>query len=220
MKAETRLGSVFYTKEKGVTTIADYVATATADMATTGMFSNLVDEDGNITAASIVAAVNDEDGSVVYIDANHIRISGSTTFLTADDIGANGSTTINGNLITTGTIKSEYLYLYGNLSVYENETDVTYGKLPGGYIGYGTGSTGTDTTSGIHMYYPYYRNTDVAVSEVICTNAGARMSYASYDLYINEKGCFINAPLRLVANDGYGTSLPYSGSSGQVFFMI
>ena len=65
-----------------------------------------VGANGTVTAASIVQTINNS-GSSVMISADKIYMTGSTTFLTADDVGANGSTTINGSLITTGSINAD-----------------------------------------------------------------------------------------------------------------
>ena len=65
-----------------------------------------VGTNGTVTAASIVQSINGSSSSVM-ISADKIIMDGSTTFLTADDVGENGHTTINGSLITTGTINGK-----------------------------------------------------------------------------------------------------------------
>lgn len=65
-----------------------------------------VGANGTVTAASIVQKIN-SSGSSVMISADKIYMTGTTTFLTAADVGANGHTTINGSLITTGTINGK-----------------------------------------------------------------------------------------------------------------
>lgn len=62
-----------------------------------------VGADGKVTAASIVAAVNNEDSSVT-IDADKINFVGFTKFLTADDLGEHGATTIYGGRIDTDSL--------------------------------------------------------------------------------------------------------------------
>jgi hypothetical protein len=64
-----------------------------------------VGADGEVTAASIVAAVNVAESSV-KINADKIDITGEVQFLTPDDVGASGSTTISGNRISTGTLNA------------------------------------------------------------------------------------------------------------------
>lgn len=65
-----------------------------------------VGESGEVTAASIVAAVNDS-GSSVMISADKIEMTGTTTFLTAEDVGDDGSTVIAGNRISVNIDGSE-----------------------------------------------------------------------------------------------------------------
>lgn len=59
-----------------------------------------VGSSGSVTAASIVAAINNA-GSSVKISADHVNISGFVTF---SDLSGNGTTQINGSNITSGTI--------------------------------------------------------------------------------------------------------------------
>lgn len=59
------------------------------------------DSSGNVTAASIVAAINSA-GSSVKISADHIVLSG---VITAEDLSGSGTTVINGDNILTGTIQ-------------------------------------------------------------------------------------------------------------------
>lgn len=59
------------------------------------------DSSGNVTAASIVAAINGA-GSSVKISADHIVLSG---VITAEDLSGSGTTVINGDNILTGTIQ-------------------------------------------------------------------------------------------------------------------
>lgn len=58
---------------------------------------------GEVTAASIVAAINADGNSQVKISANKVDISGVVTF---SDLMLQGNTTINGNNITTGVINA------------------------------------------------------------------------------------------------------------------
>lgn len=74
---------------------AGIVAEAQEGMATVSMIAS-VTENGEVTAASIVAAVNDS-GSSVKINANHVDISGFVTF---SDLEDDGASTINGNNIS------------------------------------------------------------------------------------------------------------------------
>lgn len=55
-----------------------------------------------IRSAQIVAAINQENGSTVYIDADHIRVTGQMVVSAING----GSTTIDGSKITTGTMNA------------------------------------------------------------------------------------------------------------------
>lgn len=75
---------------------AGIVAEAQEGMATVSMIAS-VTENGEVTAASIVAAVNDSSSSV-KIDAEHVNVSGFVTF--TDLANGTGSTNISGNTIS------------------------------------------------------------------------------------------------------------------------
>lgn len=64
--------------------------------------SGVANSSGNVTAASIVAAIN-KAGSTVKISADHVDISGFVTF---SDLSTPGATTISGANIETGTINA------------------------------------------------------------------------------------------------------------------
>ena len=74
---------------------AGIVAEAQEGMATVSMIASVTDNQGDITAASIVAAVNNS-GSSVKINANHVDITGFVTFT---DLTTPGKTSISGNTI-------------------------------------------------------------------------------------------------------------------------
>lgn len=74
---------------------AGIIAEAQEGMATVSMIASVTDNQGDITAASIVAAVNNS-GSSVKINANHVDITGFVTFT---DLTTPGKTSISGNTI-------------------------------------------------------------------------------------------------------------------------
>lgn len=80
-------------------TLAEFATYVDGEYASAGMFSTITDSSGNVTAASIVTAVNGST-SAVMIDADKIQMTGTTTFLTPDDVGDNGSTQIAGNRVS------------------------------------------------------------------------------------------------------------------------
>nr|DAL57402.1 MAG TPA_asm: hypothetical protein [Caudoviricetes sp.] len=75
---------------------AGIISEAQDGMATVSMISSVTNSAGKVTAASIVAAVN-EAGSSVKIDADHVDISGFVTF---SDLSQSGQSTVNGNNIS------------------------------------------------------------------------------------------------------------------------
>lgn len=79
-----------------------------------------------------------------------------------------------------GEILSEFIKLYGDLSVFESQTGLLGGKL-----GFGLGNNEISQTPGIHMYDPSQN------VEVIVTSDGARMSFANYHLYIASNGVVV-----------------------------
>ena len=79
--------------------IAGFEAYVEENFASSSMLASVVDQDGNVTAASIVAAVN-ASGSSVSIDADKINMTGTTTFLTAADVGDGGSAVIAGDRVS------------------------------------------------------------------------------------------------------------------------
>ena len=64
-------------KSANATSIANFMATAEDNFARAEQVASVVDDDGNIKAASIIAAVND-DTSGVTIEADHLQFSGSS----------------------------------------------------------------------------------------------------------------------------------------------
>lgn len=71
------------------------------------------DTSGNVTAASIVAAINNA-GSEVQITANHVALKG---IVTVEDLAGEGTVEINaGNIVAGGTISGVALESYGNRS--------------------------------------------------------------------------------------------------------
>lgn len=92
----------------GVTAAATTAATTyvtSQNFAEASMFAAIDDAYGNVTAASIVAAVNNS-GSNVKINADKVDITGLVTFT---DLSTEGMTTINGGNITAGVISADHI---------------------------------------------------------------------------------------------------------------
>lgn len=116
-----------------------------------------------------------------------IDLTGLVSFT---DLKSNTKTVINGNYITTGTIKANRLKLYGELKVYKGEDS----SEVGGYLGYCEGWNPytkeemeddedlTNPNIGIGVM-----NSDVT-GQCICTDAFARLSFGNYSAVLVEEG--------------------------------
>lgn len=82
-----------------------------------------------VNTSGICTAINNA-GSSITINADKIKMTGTTTFLKASDVGEDGETSIDGGRILTGTISADristnistvakYLYVGGNTSYTE-----------------------------------------------------------------------------------------------------
>ena len=99
--------------------------------------SSVGDSSGNLTAASIVAAIN-KAGSSVRISADHISLSG---VVTVEDLAGEGSVEINaGNIAAGGEIRAVTFVATGDLDstgnyvVVENASGVEIGGIGYGYF--------------------------------------------------------------------------------------
>lgn len=117
---------------------------------------------------------NGESSSWIDLTVDGVEVSSQKIQFTGDVVFASdlfdGTTTISGDCIRTGEISSDYIHLGGQLTVYQEANS----SLFGGYLGYVNGVDADGfPTSGIGMAYGKYNG------QVMCTNAGARLSYGS-----------------------------------------
>lgn len=108
-------------KSENAESIATFMQEAGDNFASATQVAKIVDEDGNIKAASIVTAVN-ESGSSVVIDADHINLNG---YVTVTDLSTEEKTEIHGSNIATGTLSASQIttgILNGNNYTYESGT--------------------------------------------------------------------------------------------------
>jgi len=145
------------------------------------------DSSGNVTAASIVAAIN-AAGSSVKISADHVNISG---FVTISDLSGNGTVQINaGNIMAGGTISGVALESQaGTQSVTIANGNITF---PNGSI---TNARGYGFT--IESTTDMYIGSD---SDVYVTTGGA------FRIYMRNGKYF----------EFYGGALTYNESWGQM----
>lgn len=132
----------------------------------------------NVVNGDKSAAIELKAGEAV-ISSQTITMKGLVSF---HDLKAEGATTINGSNITTGTLNAEYVKLKGKFEVYN-------GTVKGGYIGYMSGSTGSQTTNGIGVC------NSAGDCHVVATDAGVALTAGNYTVYIAKNGGLrTNAP--------------------------
>ena len=132
------------------------------------------------TSASITLSYTDDDSTKIDIASGTINLTGLVTISSLE----NGTTAIDGGCIKTDSLTAEALHLSGMLTVYSGS--YSYGEENiGGYIGYDSGFNGA---KGIGI------RSKEELSQVVCTDAAARISYG--DLYgISQVVCSPNSVL-------------------------
>lgn len=132
-----------------------------------GDISALEQSVGSIT----LSVSNKTSSSVISLLIDGVEVASKTIKFTGDVVFGSdledGTTTVSGDCITTGQILAEFLALYGEMAVYEDDSL----SDRGGYIGFCDGASGDP---GIGFMYSSSRG------QVICTSAGARMAYGDY----------------------------------------
>ena len=147
------INSIAEWKNATATTIANIQQTASADGAKVAMMAEHYDTDGNLKAASVVAAVNALGESEVKIAADNIDFTAGTYTISADHLGIDagdlninldgyvtisdlegGKTTIDGSCIKTNTLKASELNLTGfSLSASDYVTGLSGVATSGSY---------------------------------------------------------------------------------------
>ena len=97
--------------EAGLTgTVAAIEQKADEDGASIAQVVEAVGEDGKVSAASIVTAINAQSGeSAINLSADKINFEGFTTFVRPEDLGENGTTVIDGGRIQTGILDANLI---------------------------------------------------------------------------------------------------------------
>lgn len=165
--------------------------------------SGVANSSGNVTAASIVAAINNA-GSSVKISADHVNISGD--LVTISDLAGTGKVEINaGNIKAGGTIEgvtlvSEGYWAYENITISDGIISIANGSATIGSNGYGSGwfdaSTEMIVSGGSYAYLQCGRNYFVA------TQSGAKMSYDDdyYKIWVDGNGCWSNKAMTVYSD--------------------
>lgn len=119
-----------------------------------------------------LSASNGTDSSTLTLTSNGVYISSADIYfrgmVTYEDLSGSGRTIINGDNITTGMIDADYIFLGGELTVYQSNRR---GASVGGYMGYvSSRDYDGNQTRGMGMMDTSGWN------QIVVTNAGARLT--------------------------------------------
>lgn len=227
--------------DKGYIVGADLGATGTTVIdggrITTGIISaNRLDLSGTLTVGSNISQLTNDAGyattgdiptktSELFNDSGFIDSSDTVDFAKLSKLKDANYTVINGGNITTGTIQAGVVFA-GSLNGAEgNFTNLTtsggisngtngfyitwYGSSGNAFVGYSTGSTGF---AGL-QFVP-------SLNQIYMIGGGNSILFnGSGTSYINlGSSSYISAD-RFITNN-YGSSLPSSGSTGEVFYKV
>lgn len=204
---------------------------------TTGIISaNRLDLSGTLTVGSNISQLTNDAGyattgdiptktSELFNDSGFIDSSDTVDFAKLSKLKDANYTVINGGNITTGTIQAGVVFA-GSLNGAEgNFTNLTtsggisngtngfyitwYGSSGNAFVGYSTGSTGF---AGL-QFVP-------SLNQIYMIGGGNSILFnGSGTSYINlGSSSYISAD-RFITNN-YGSSLPSSGSTGEVFYKV
>ncbi len=119
-----------------------------------------------------LSASNGEDSSTLTLTSNGVYISSASIYfrgmVTYEDLSGSGRTIINGDNVTTGMINTDYIFLGGELTVYQSNRR---GASIGGYMGY----VSSRDYEGNRTYGMGMMDTS-GWNQVVVTNAGARLT--------------------------------------------
>lgn len=229
------------TNDKGYLVGDDLGATGTTVIdggrITTGIISaNRLDLSGTLTVGSNISQLTNDAGyattgdiptktSDLYNDSGFIDSSDTVDFAKLSKLKDANYTIINGGNITTGTIQAGVVFA-GSLNGAEgNFTNLTtsgsisngsngfyinwYGSSGNAFVGYSTGSTGF---AGL-QFVP-------SLNQIYMIGGGNSILFnGNGTSYINlGTSSYISAD-RFITNN-YGSSLPSSGSTGEVFYKV
>jgi len=189
---------------------------STIEAEVTSKLDGVDDSSGNVTAASIVLAVNNSDSSVI-VNANKINLTG---YVTATDLAGTGTTTINGSNITTGDIKS---------SNYVANTSGTKLSLTDGTIdtkNFKVTSTGDVTCNNATINGTIQKTVQGQYYDEIVTignpnNTGNSIEVSStsgFKTYINGGNVVTYNNNQITALLGYGYTLQCNDTNGNAIF--
>lgn len=229
------------TNDKGYLVGDDLGATGTTVIdggrITTGIISaNRLDLSGTLAVGSNISQLTNDTGYIttegvptktsdLFNDSGFIDSSDTVDFAKLSKLKDANYTIINGGNITTGTIKAGVVFA-GSLNGAEgNFTNLTtsggisngtngfyinwYGSSGNAFVGYSTGSTGF---AGL-QFVP-------SLNQIYMIGGGNSILFnGSGTSYINLGSSSYISANRFITNN-YGSSLPSSGSTGEVFFKV
>ena len=168
------------------------------------------DSSGNVTAASIVAAINGASSSV-KISADHVSISGFVTF---EDLSGNGTTSINGSNITSGvisgiTLESQGYQAYENVTISDGAISIAGGSVTIGSNGYGSGYMAADTELLLEGASAAYLQ--CGWNYCVATQGGAKISYDydTYQIWVDGNGCWSNKAMTVYSDKRLKSQISY-----------
>lgn len=187
------------------------------------------DSNGNVTAASIVLAINNA-GSGVKISADHVNISGLVTFT---DLSTEGSTTINAGNITTGSISADRIsggtlsgvtlestgwYTYETITISDGAISVGNTSAMIGSNAMGSGYFAADTMVLIEGGSEAYLQ--CGWNYCVVTQNGAKLSYDSdtYRIWVDGNGCWSNKSMAVYSDRRMKSEISYDMGAYEAVF--
>lgn len=196
--------------------------------------SSVANGSGNVTAASIVAAINATSGSsMVKIEADHIKMTGTTTFVSAADLGANGTTEIDGGRISTGyisadriyggtltgvTIQSQGWYSYEDVTISDGVINIANGSARIGSNGMGAGYFAAATTMLVEGESE--ATLQCGWNYCVVTQNGAKLSYDhdTYRIWVDGNGCWSNKSMAVYSDRRMKSEINYDMGAYEAVF--
>lgn len=150
------------TVENQGSTISNMKSSITQNADNISAIVTSVGSGGKVTAASIVAAINDA-GSTVKISADHITLTG---FVTVEDLKGEGTTEINGSNIKSGTIEGVTIKSSGG-----GFDDV---EISGAHVYVGSGALFSENG---RTYLTDYGGVTISARNEVCIEVGTSGKY-------------------------------------------
>ena len=163
-----------------------------------GLESRVSDLNGKYSSLKQTVDGFDFTGMVTFRDLNHEL----QDYPTNRDL-ERGRTVIDGACISTGQIDADYIYMHGQMEVYD-------GRYAGGYIGYCNG----------------YSNQGIGVMEsrsggqCICTDGGARLTHGASrnEIWVARSGCHSSESMQTYSDRRTKEDIRYNLDAYEEFY--